>query len=99
MEGVMLITFSAIGLTFEADVRLSGGYAGSYWEPPEPPYMEIRSLTCQGMDASFLVDSDLCDKLDEAAYEAAMQMDKHFASDIEEERAAQRAFYREEEFV
>lgn len=95
----MLITFSAIGLTFEADVHLSGGYAGSYWEPPEPPYMEIRSLTCQGMDASFLVDSDLCDALDEAAYEAAVSMDREQESDLHEEYLADRAFHREEEFV
>lgn len=75
----MQITFSAIGLIFEADVdyedfvpaKTSGPPEDCY--PEEGGYIEFESLTVDGCDAMFLLDSKLRITIEEAAAQAAQE--------------------------
>lgn len=72
----MNVAFSALGLNFEADVRFGEGFPGSYYEPPEAPEAEILSLTVDGSDALFLLDSVMCDAIYEAVDELAPEAEE-----------------------
>lgn len=73
----MDITFTAIGLRFEAEVDYTPGTPGRYSGPPEkcyphePPEVEITALTVDGKDAMFLLDSTMQPEIEEAASIAA----------------------------
>lgn len=83
----MNITFTAIGLTFEAEVDYTPGTPGRYYGPPEncypdePSETEITALTVDGNDAMFLLDSSLRMDIEQAAEIAA---DEAFASAADE---------------
>lgn len=84
----MDISFPALGLTFDAEVSYSPMIPGRYSGPPEncypdePAELEILSLTCEGKDAMFLLESTCEEDIEQAAYEAAEQY-------LEDERDAQ----------
>jgi hypothetical protein len=40
------------------------------WDEGEPGEILIESLMCDGKDALFLLDSDFCGEIEDAAYEA-----------------------------
>jgi len=86
----MNITFSAIGLDFEADVSFTPGVPGTYWDPPEEGEFEIGSLTCDGVNVEFLLDSQVGDTIFSAAWDAAEKRDKAVAREHMEDRAADR---------
>lgn len=75
----MKITFSALGLTFEAEVTYTPGTApitngpADNWNPGDPPEIEFLTLTCCGDDAMFLFDAytHIVDALYMAALDAA----------------------------
>lgn len=73
----MDISFPALGLTFDAEVSYSPMIPGRYSGPPEncypdePAELEILSLTCEGKDAMFLLDSTVFEDIEQAAFEAA----------------------------
>ncbi len=75
----MNIQFRAIGLTFEAEVIYEPVIPGRYSGPPEDCYpdeggtVEFESLTCDGHDATFLLDSSVAEDIIEAAQEAAYE--------------------------
>lgn len=64
----MNLTISALGLTFDAECTYRTGRPGTYWEPPEPAELQIDSLTYDGCDASFLLESAALDEIYDAAY-------------------------------
>lgn len=76
----MNITFTAIGLTFGADVNYTPGDPGRTYGPPEycypaePDELEFISLTCEGKDAMFLLNSTCADEIEQAACEGAREM-------------------------
>ena len=94
----MIIEFSAIGLSFNARCRYYGGFRGSLEEPPEPHNIEILSLEVapSGEDAKFLLESNVCDQLFEAAYDQLEQTLLDEMADAAEARFEQ---HREEEFM
>lgn len=73
----MNITFKAIGLTFNAEVEHCPVIPGRYSGPPEDCYpdeggeTEVLTITCNGIDASFLRDSEIWEDIESAAAEAA----------------------------
>ena len=69
----MNITFTAMGLEFEAEVSVtSTPRRATEWEPEEDFEIEIESLTVGGKDAMFLFDScAIGPYIDEAAVIAA----------------------------
>ena len=75
----MKITFSALGLTFDAEVTYTPGTPAKLSGPPEechegdPPEIEFLTLTCGGDDAMFLFDAytHIVDALYMAALDAA----------------------------
>lgn len=71
----MIIEFHALGLSFNARCRYYEGFKGSLEEPPEPHNIEILSLEVvpSGEDATFLLESNVCDQLFEAAYDQLEQ--------------------------
>lgn len=73
----MDITFKFIGLAFEADVFV------------EDEYIEFRSLTYDGQDASFLAASDLVTDLEDAAFDALEGMEYQQAQEAAADRAAE----------
>lgn len=73
----MDITFKFIGLAFEADVFV------------EDEYIEFRSLTYDGQDASFLAASDLVTDLEDAAFDALEGMEYRQAQEAAADRAAE----------
>lgn len=75
----MDVTFKFIGLTFEADVTVEDEYV-----------VVFRSLTYDGQDASFLVDSTLLEGLEDAAFDALVAMERQVAEDIAADQIAYR---------
>ena len=73
----MDITFKFIGLAFEADVFV------------EDEYIEFRSLTYDGQDASFLAASDLVTDLEDAAFDALVRLEYQQAQEAAADRAAE----------
>ena len=73
----MDITLKFIGLAFEADVFV------------EDEYIEFRSLTYDGQDASFLAASDLVTDLEDAAFDALEGMKYRQAQEAAADRAAE----------
>ena len=73
----MDITFKFIGLAFEADVFV------------EDEYIEFRSLTYGGQDASFLAASDLVTDLEDAAFDALVRLEYQQAQEAAADRAAE----------
>jgi hypothetical protein len=73
----MKVTFTAIGLSFEGEVNFTAGDPGRYSGPPEnchpaePDEAEFESLTVDGNDAMFLLDSTMAGDIESAACEAA----------------------------
>lgn len=74
----MDISFSTHGLSFDASVTYHKAYAGCMYrsngdpgDPPEPEEIEFETLTVNGDDALFLLDSDLAPDIESAACEAA----------------------------
>lgn len=53
----MKIVFDAIGLRFEAEVDYFEGTPGTQWDEGEGADVDTHSLTCDGLDASFLAGS------------------------------------------
>lgn len=95
----MIIEFSALGLSFNARCRCHySGFRGLLEEPPEPHNIEILSLEVapSGEDATFLLESNVCDQLFEAAYDQLEQTLIDEMADAAEARFEQR---REEEFM
>ncbi len=89
----MEITFSALGLNFEATVNHSIGRPGTHWEPKEYPVTEIIALYCEGKECLFLLDSTVSESIEDAASEAAIQ----YIREEREEAACSRAEQRREE--
>lgn len=69
----MIVRFHTMGMSFVADVDYFPGCPGTYWEPPEPDELDINRLCVDGHDAMFLMDSTLCDEIEEAALLAARE--------------------------
>ena len=96
----MRITFNLYGLTFVAEAdyerlvpaRISGPPENC--APAEGGNAEITSLMVAGIDASFLLDSDLADALNDAAYEACVEQVERDQESAQEDRAAERAYER-----
>lgn len=73
----MFVEFNAVGLKLsaiahirpEVPARLTGH--PDTWEEGEGPEIEIESLTCNGKDAMFLLDSTFGSEIEDAAYNAA----------------------------
>jgi hypothetical protein len=86
----MNITFSAIGLDFEADVSFTPGIPGTYWDPPEEDEFEIGSLTCDGVNVEFLLDSQVGDTIFSAAWDAAERQDQALVRENKADRACDR---------
>jgi hypothetical protein len=74
----MNVTFKAIGLTFEAEIKaVLFDLSRTHGQPDnreEPDSLDVvfDSLTCNGKDALFLLDSDLLSKIEDAAHSAAV---------------------------
>lgn len=94
----MIVEFHALGLSFNARCRYYEGFKGSLEEPPEPHNIEILSLEVvpSGEDATFLLESNVCDQLFEAAYDQLEQTLIDEAASAAEARFEQR---REEELM
>ena len=96
----MKITFNLYGLTFVAEAdyerlvpaRISGPPENCY--PAEGGCAEITELTVHGADASFLLESDLAEGLNDAAYEACVEQVERDQESAQEDRAAERAYER-----
>ena len=73
----MKITFKFIGLTFEAEAVV------------EDEYIEFRSLTYDGQDASFLAASDLETDMEDAAFDALVRLEYQQAQEAAADRAAE----------
>lgn len=65
----MTLELQVFGLALLARCRYIKGFPGTYYEPPEPPDVEVLSLEVLpgGEDATFLLDSTLADRIIEAA--------------------------------
>jgi len=93
----MNITFTCIGLQFSAEVdyepyipaRISGPPEDCY--PAEGGNCEITSLTRNGQPADFLLESDIADDLNEAAFAACEESLQSQREEAEEDRAQARA--------
>lgn len=78
----MDISFQAIGLTFEASITYYPEVPAQVWGPPEKCYpgeasdIEIHSLTVDGKDAMFLMDSDWWHEIESSAMETAAEPDE-----------------------
>jgi hypothetical protein len=96
----MNISFTCGGLEFHAKVKYTPGDPGRLSGPPEHCYppeaaeMEFSTLTCNGKDARFLMDSDWCNDIYEQAEIAAAET---HADRLEEARAERYERYREEQ--
>ena len=81
----MKIRFKAIGLTFEADVLYTLPTRATIREPGDSGEIEFLSLTCDGKDATFLVDSPVFYDVEEGAWmgimEARRREDNEFAAE------------------
>ena len=92
----MKVTFTHIGLTFTAECDYEPLVRGRFSGPPELCYPDeggaatITALSCNWKDASFLLGSDICEALDEAAYEACVEQVASDRDDAAESRAAAR---------
>lgn len=88
----MKIKFKAIGLTFEADVDYVFPSPATYWEPGDSGEIEFLSLTCDGKDAAFLIDSTVIYDLEDGAWdgiaEARRKQDDQFAAEAAADKAA-----------
>ena len=89
----MDITFRCFGLDFEAEVDFTPGIPGRFSGPPEKCYpdegaeIEFKTLTCEGNDALFLLESgSLCAEIEEAAIEAAEEKYEPDADDYYDDR-------------
>lgn len=89
----MNITFTACGMSFDATVNYSAGCPAKISGPPESchpaeaPEIEFESLTVDGNDAAFLLDSSISDRIEEAAMIAADAYLEDAAIDAAIERA------------
>ena len=96
----MTVTFSFVGLEFVAEcdyeplipAQLYG--APENCAPAEGGCADITSLMVAGTDASFLLESDLADALNDAAYEACVEQVERDQESAQEDRAAERAYER-----
>ena len=96
----MTVTFSFVGLEFVAEcdyeplipAQLYG--APENCAPAEGGNAEITALKCNGYDAMFLLESDLADALNDAAYEACCEQVASDRESAQEDRAAERAYER-----
>lgn len=86
----MLIKFSLWTLDFEADVDYSWKKRPTYYDPGEPGEIEINSLTCDGLDAHFLMNSDLAYEVEDAAWDAIAEVRQREKEDHVAEQAAER---------
>lgn len=95
--GQMQVTFDHIGLTFEAEVDYEPYVAAQLYGPPENcspeegGTAEITALTCDGKDALFLVQSEIGEDLNSAAYDACVTSVESDRQQAEEDRAQARA--------
>ena len=84
----MIVKFMSKGLSFVADIVCSMGEPARLTGNPdnrsdgELPSVEFKSLSCGEYDAMFLLDSELLDELESAAFEAAEGLINH-ARDID----------------
>lgn len=89
----MNVTFTLWGMTFAAEVDYEHYVPARVSGPPEDCYpeeggtAEITALNCGNADALFLLDSDLADELNEAAYEACVASVQSMREEAEEARA------------
>jgi hypothetical protein len=73
----MFVEFNAIGLKLSAIVNIKPEVPARMFCHPddrdegEPAEVEIESLTCNGKDAKFLLDSAFGAEIEDAAYHAA----------------------------
>jgi hypothetical protein len=92
----MNLSFAFIGLDFTAEVdfeplvpaRISGPPEDCY--PAEGGYATVCTLKCGASDATFLMESDLEDALNDAAYAACVEQLESDREDAAESRAAAR---------
>lgn len=96
----MNVTFSLLGLTFEAEAYIEPFVRGKYSGPPETcypdegGYAEVSALTCNGANAMFLMDSELKDEIEGAVYDAAEKAAEHARQEAQADAAAERAYER-----
>ena len=89
----MEVSFTYIGLEFQATVDYEPLVPAQLYGPPENcypaegGYAEITELSCDGKDASFLLRSNLSEELSEAAYEACVEEEASCREEAEEARA------------
>lgn len=92
----MNVTFSLLGLTFEAKCEYEPYIPAQISGPPERCYpaeggtAAIRDLSCNGADALFLLESKLADELTDAAYQACVDADEAQREAAAEARAEER---------
>ena len=80
------ITINVIGLEIVAIGYLHQGSRGSWEEPGEEPFFEIVKLTFVDAksvehDVTYLLDSDLQSKIDDAATKAAVENKQDWKND------------------
>ena len=96
----MKITFNLYGLTFVAEAdyerlvpaRISG--PPEHCSPAEGGWADITELSANGVEAMVLMESDLADALNDAAYEACVEQVASDRESAQEDRAAERAYER-----
>ena len=91
----MLITFEAIGLTFEAVVKYSPGEPASFDDPGYDSECEIASLTFPFSETGsihcwFLLDSDVAEQIYAAAHAAADEAWPSYVADSKADAAIDR---------
>ena len=86
----MRIDITVMGMCLEAEINVTKGWKGSYWEPPEPDEIEIEALYHDNVDVSFMLDSRLNEYIEEATWEALAAEAADAAQSAAEARAEQR---------
>jgi len=75
----MQVTFNFKGMTLDADIDVTPfipAYMGGHpdnWCPEEGGDIDIKSLSCGGMDASFLLKFNFCYEIEMEALEAGIK--------------------------
>ena len=93
----LTVTFTHIGLKFSAEVDFTPETPAQLYGPPENCYpaeggeADITTLTVDGYEAMFLLNSELAEELYRIAYDACCDQMQSMAEDAAESRAQARA--------
>lgn len=72
------ITCPVCGLG-KIEVELTGGCPGTYWDPPEPPDLEIVKEECECGESSLVDEAKYYDEVERLAFEAAGEWERDAA--------------------